>query len=282
MTQEDKKPIIVAFVNDLMFSVKIGNVAESLGYRVEWIEESNDVAPPDPEAPQERPGELLHGQGGALFQRLTQWQPVLLIFDLGNSAVPWRQWIPSIKSSAATRRVPVICYGPHVDTKALSEARDLGAEVVVPRSRFSGAMPELIAEHARESDRVALLETCQEPLLELARKGIEMFNEGQFYKCHDYLEEAWMEDDSPGRNLYRGILQAGIAYYQIERGNYRGALKMLLRVRQWLEPLPDVCRSVDVARLRQDVDNVHRAVLDLGPDQLDEIDRSLFRTIRLR
>lgn len=282
MTNEDKKPIIVAFVDDLMFSVKIGKVAESLGYRMEWIEKAQDVAPADPEAPEERPGELLHGQGGALFERLAHWQPALLIFDLGNEAIPWRQWLPSIKSSAATRRVPVICYGAHVDSEALSGARDLGADVVVARSRFSSAMPELIDEHARKSDLGALAKTCQEPLLDLARKGIDMFNEGQFYKCHDYLEEAWMADESPGRNLYRGILQAGIAYYQIERGNYRGALKMLLRVRQWLGPLPDVCRGVDVARLRQDVDNVHRAVLDLGPDRLGEIDRSLFRAIRLR
>ena len=53
------------------------------------------------------------------------------------------------------------------------------------------------------------------------------------------LKEAWRQDTGAARDFYRGILQVGIAYYQIERGNYRGAVKMLLRVRQWLDPLPD-------------------------------------------
>ena len=68
-------------------------------------------------------------------------------------------------------------------------------------------------------------------------EGITLFNQGKFYQCHDALEEAWKQDRSLGRDLYRAILQIGIAYYQIKRGNYRGGLKMLLRVRQWLDPL---------------------------------------------
>jgi hypothetical protein len=91
-----------------------------------------------------------------------------------------------------------------------------------------------------------------------------------------------MQDDGPGRDLYRGILQVGIAYYQIEKGNYRGAVKMLLRVRQWLDPLPDVCRDVDVAKLRADVQRVHEALIALGPDRVGDFDRGLFGTIALR
>lgn len=281
MVPENDKPVIVGFVSDLMFNVKIGKVAEELGYRMEWIERPQDLAPDNPEAPVERPGELLHGQGGALFKSLAEWQPVLLIFDLNNDEIPWQEWISTIKSSASTRRVPVLCFGSHVETETLVTARKAGADAVMARSRFSSAMPDLIEKHARRQDLKELQETCEQPLADLAQKGIEMFNEGQFYKCHDYLEEAWMADETPGRNLYRGILQVGIAYFQIDRGNYRGALKMLLRVRQWLEPLPDVCRGVNVARLREDVENVHAAVLELGPEQLEEIDRSLFRPVQL-
>jgi predicted metal-dependent hydrolase len=117
-------------------------------------------------------------------------------------------------------------------------------------------------------------------LSQLAIKGIELFNEGNYYDAHEELEEAWNEDQGPGRDLYRGILQVGVAYYQIERGNYRGAVKMLLRVRQWLDPLPDTCRGVNLARLKEDVRAVHEALTTLGPKSIDEVDRNLFRPVQ--
>ena len=88
-----------------------------------------------------------------------------------------------------------------------------------------------------------------------------------------------MDDSGPGRDLYRGILQVGIAYYQIEQGNYRGAVKMLLRVRQWLDPLPAVCRGVDVAGLRADVERVYQALTALGPERIASFDRALLGVI---
>lgn len=281
MSQESRPSLLVGFVADLMFHVRISKTAEQLGFEIRWIEDAADLAPEATNGPTPRPGELVHGQGGVLFEKLANWQPDLLIFDLGNDNIPWRDWIAAIKSSPATRRIPVLCYGPHVDVETMETARDMGADAVVARSRFTSALPELIQKHARGRDDDALASACAEPLADLARQGIEEFNAGRFYEAHDYLEEAWVEDEGDGRDLYRGILQVGIAYYQIERGNYRGAVKMLLRVRQWLSPLPAVCRGVDVARLREDVEAVHEALVQLGPEQMEQVDRSLFRPVRL-
>ena len=58
----------------------------------------------------DRPGEALHGRDGRLFERVTRTQPALLLFDLNNAAIPWRQWIAALKSSAATRRIPCLLY----------------------------------------------------------------------------------------------------------------------------------------------------------------------------
>lgn len=41
--------------------------------------------------------------------------------------------IPRIRAATAGR---IVAYGPHVDDRALTDARDAGADVVVPRSRF--------------------------------------------------------------------------------------------------------------------------------------------------
>jgi predicted metal-dependent hydrolase len=163
----------------------------------------------------------------------------------------------------------------------MEEASEAGADAVLARSRFTADMPALLERYARIPDRDAIVAACSEPLVPLAVTGIEKFNEGQFYACHDDLEEAWRQDSGAARDLYRGILQVAIAYYQIERGNYRGAAKMLLRVRQWLDPLPDICRGVDVAQLRQDATAVHDALVQLGPERITEFDQGLFGQIVL-
>ncbi len=273
-------PLLVAFVADLMFTTRIAAVAEHLGYRVAWIESAAQLGGDVPGAMPEAPGEQLHGRAGRLFAQVVDWQPALLLFDLNNAAIPWREWIAALKSSAATRRIPVLCFGPHEDTATMRAAHDAGADVVLARSRFTADMPNLFTRYARIPDRAALADACAEPLSDLARSGLVRFNERAYYEAHDALEAAWVADQGAGRDLYRGILQVGIAYHQIERGNYRGAVKMLLRVRQWLDPLPERCRGVDVAGLRGDVARVYAALVELGSDEIAAFDRSLFGRIR--
>ena len=281
MTSDTPKPLVVAFVADLMFTMRIQQVIDHLGYQVIWIETADQLDSLGIRKTPEPLGELLHGREGRLFEQVAMWQPALLLFDLNNAAIPWRDWIAALKSAAATRRVPIMCFGSHEDVSTMSAAKSAGADAVLARSRFTADMPALLQRYARIPDRAALAVTCAEPLSELAREGIEQFNRGEYYAAHDALEEAWVVDEGIGRDLYRGILQVGIAYYQIEHGNYRGAVKMLLRVRQWLDPLPDACRGVDVARLRADVDRVYTALVALGSDRVQEFDRALFGSITL-
>jgi predicted metal-dependent hydrolase len=74
-------------------------------------------------------------------------------------------------------------------------------------------------------------------------------------------------------------LQIAVAYFQIERNNYRGATKMFLRVRQWIDPLPDTCRGVDIAQLRADADNVNMALTSLGQERMVEFDQALLQPV---
>ncbi len=126
----------------------------------------------------------------------------------------------------------------------------------------------------------AILElACQAPLSEQALEGLRLYNQGEYFAAHEALEAAWRRDLASGRELYQGILQVGIAYMQILRGNYIGALKMFMRARQWLDPLPDCCRGVHVARLRQDASNAQAALQTLGRARIAEFDRSLFKPV---
>jgi hypothetical protein len=109
-------------------------------------------------------------------------------------------------------------------------------------------------------------------LSNLALKGLEVC-QGEYFDALEFLEEAW-KDDETHRELYRAILQVAVAYLQIERGNYNGAVKMFLRLRQWIDPLPDRCQGVDVAGLRADAYAVQQRLVSQGRERIDGFDRA--------
>ena len=87
---------------------------------------------------------------------------------------------------------------------------------------------------------------CEGDLPRMASYGLELFNRGEYFEAHEELEMAWRDETGPVRELYRGILQIAVAYLHIQRGNYRGAVKMFFRSRTWLDPFPDTCRGIDL------------------------------------
>jgi hypothetical protein len=88
-----------------------------------------------------------------------------------------------------------------------------------------------------------------------------------------------MADDTKGKDLYRALLQVSVAYYQISRGNFRGAVKMFLRVRQWIGPIPERCRGINVGALRRDANMVYEELLRLGPQNLHEFNLELIKQV---
>ena len=54
------------------------------------------------------------------------------------------------------------------------------------------------------------------------QKGIDEFNSGQFYACHDTLESIWMVVDQAEKPFYQGILQISVAFYHLGNLNWRG------------------------------------------------------------
>jgi hypothetical protein len=272
MASEVNDLLIVAFISDLVLAARVEDAAGELEYRLVWIEGVRQLVPPAVDT-------ALVDIEMILLEKLTAWRPALMIFDLGNVAVPWRRWVALIKSSPATRRYPLICFGSQADAAALRSARSSGAEVALPHSRLMTDLPALIQQYARRSDPAALISACQAGLSPQAVHGLELFNQGKYFEAHEELEEAWIADETPGRDLYRAILQVGVAYLQVERGNYQGALKMFLRVRQWIDPLPERCRGVDIARLRADASAVYEQLIALGPEGIAEFDRRLFKPV---
>ncbi len=58
-------------------------------------------------------------------------------------------------------------------------------------------------------------------------EAVARFNEGDWYSCHDGLEELWHETQGAMRPVLQGLLQIAVAELHRERGNLRGATVLM-------------------------------------------------------
>ncbi len=121
---------------------------------------------------------------------------------------------------------------------------------------------------------------CTAPLHPHAAQGLRLFNAGRYFEAHEALETAWLEERGKVRDLYRGILQVGVAYLHITRGNYHGAVKVHGRSVKWLKDFPPVCRGIHVGELRDDAERVNAEVTRLGAQGIGDFDLRLLKPIR--
>jgi uncharacterized protein len=120
---------------------------------------------------------------------------------------------------------------------------------------------------------------CDGLLHPKAIEGLNLFNQGRYWEAHEALETAWRAEPAPIRELYRGVLQAGVVYFHITRHNYAGALKVYQRSQKWLTLWPETCRGIAVGQLRRDLERAVQEMRALGSDRMVEFDLSLLRPV---
>lgn len=111
--------------------------------------------------------------------------------------------------------------------------------------------------------------------------GIAQFNSGAYWDCHETLEDLWRVEPDHLRYLYQGILQVGVGFYHLRRGNWRGAVNKLRSGLAYLEPSAPHCLGLDVARLRAEAGAILDALEATGPARLDEYDASTLARVHL-
>ena len=102
-------------------------------------------------------------------------------------------------------------------------------------------------------------------------QGIELFNTGKFYACHDTLEALWMESTEPDKSFYQGILQISVALYHLGYGNLKGAIILLGEGSNRLARYPSVYSLVDVDELLEQSIGLLKV---LQQKQLEQFDSS--------
>jgi hypothetical protein len=255
MSRAGPAEAIILIVDDLMFLPKLEDTLRHLGYQPRLA--SDEVA-------------LNRAIGAA---------PVLVIVDLFSQRYDWPALLAFIKGPGKKGdHLPVLGFGPHVDLALRERALAAGCTAVVGRGAIAGQLPHLLEKYKWRADQEG---GCQAQAPALVREGLALFNQGEYFECHEVLEAAWNEEKGPQRLLYQGLLQLGVACHHIQNKNWRGAMKLLERAGPKIARFAPTCLGLDLAQLGAEAELIRTELLGLGPAWSGEFDPALFPKIEI-
>lgn len=92
------------------------------------------------------------------------------------------------------------------------------------------------------------------------RLGLEQFNAGEFFECHETLESCWREQAGEEREVTQGVIQIAVAWYHLERGNVKGALRLFDRALPRLTRHLPAALGIDLSALVAAVENAKQVL----------------------
>ncbi|MCA9075067.1 MAG: DUF309 domain-containing protein [Planctomycetaceae bacterium] len=112
-------------------------------------------------------------------------------------------------------------------------------------------------------------------------EGIRLFNEQEFFPCHDVLEDLWGETLGEDREFYQGLIHAAVCLFHFEGGNLSGARKMYESARRYLQPYGDSHMGLELDTFLSDMQtcfaellvstNEYPTGVTLDPDRIPTI-----------
>jgi PleD family two-component response regulator len=115
--------MILAVLDDLMFSSKIKTAANQLGVDLRFSRSLD----------------------GAL-ETMRKNPTTLVIFDLNNTRINPLAIVAAMKDDPALAAIPTVGYASHVQTDVINAARQAGVGEVLPRSAFSAQIGEILTK----------------------------------------------------------------------------------------------------------------------------------------
>jgi CheY-like chemotaxis protein len=119
MTAYPRAALLIS--RDLFFIAKVTGTALSLGIKIEVAAEAQAAA-----------------------ERASAEDYQCIFIDLADAGLDVSEFFTSLKGGLPA---PVIAFGSHVAAARLQAARDAGCTDVMPRSRFSSNLPELLQQY---------------------------------------------------------------------------------------------------------------------------------------
>jgi mutator protein MutT len=81
-------------------------------------------------------------------------------------------------------------------------------------------------------------------------EGIQLFNAGSYFECHEMLEKIWHPAEGLDRTHYQGLIQAAIALEHYRKDNRVGAQGLFEKACEKWAQLPGEYRGVDLNLLK--------------------------------
>jgi DNA-binding NarL/FixJ family response regulator len=119
---------VVLVSRDLIFISKITGTARALGF-----------------------GVAVAGNAALVSKTIDDVKPKVILVDLAAGEPGKAEAIVSYRKAAGTE-VPIVAFGSHVDIASLDAAREAGCREVMPRSRFTVELPDLIRKYCGHSE----------------------------------------------------------------------------------------------------------------------------------
>jgi uncharacterized protein len=111
---------------------------------------------------------------------------------------------------------------------------------------------------------------------------IELFNRGDFLRCHDYLEELIPSEAGQAAEMFHGLMELAAACYHLKQGNIFGARYLLTSAIDLLSPCSPSCQGIDVERLVAQIDQCRLLTNTLEDDEDIGFDESYLPRIHGR
>ena len=96
-------------------------------------------------------------------------------------------------------------------------------------------------------------------------KGIDLFNEGKYYECHDVMEYLWGHGTNELRDLYKGILHLAVALYHFRNHNLKGTRSLLGSGIRLLEHYAPFSEGIDISLLASEATTFLQQILREEP-----------------
>lgn len=114
-------------------------------------------------------------------------------------------------------------------------------------------------------------------------EGIRLFNEQEFFACHDVFEDYWSELVGPEKTFFQGLIHAAVCLFHFEGHNLTGARKMYGSFRGYVADFAPTFVGIDVDRLMAEMEICFKELLavksgyphglTLNPDRIPLIHR---------
>jgi PleD family two-component response regulator len=116
--------MILAVLDDLLFTSKIRTTATQLGLQVTFARSAD-----------------------AALAEMRKSPPSLVVFDLNNPRTDPLGIVASMREDPALAAVPTVGYASHVQADVIAAARRAGVGDVLARSAFTQQLPDLLRRH---------------------------------------------------------------------------------------------------------------------------------------